>query len=212
MKNLLYSMIIGLMLFGLYRLFAGGSGGSDIEQRYREPVLAALKEEFAQNSPLCIYEGPFPRTMSRGEICFQCDKLQRAGLIEKRQQGDNNNQFDWALTDAGITAYREDAESGSSRSRPRLCFGDASVGKVVAALPSMKLGDSHYLSFKYQIRVSNPHPWLKSGQVKELGMDPLAASGDVLDKVYTNTALIPPGGKGISFDGSFRYGKWVNEK
>ncbi|MFO1385819.1 MAG: hypothetical protein U1F55_06455 [Chitinivorax sp.] len=212
MKNLLYSMIIGLLVFGLYRLFAGGSSSSDIEQRYREPILAALKEEFAQSSPLCVYEGPFPRTMSRGEVCLQCDKLQRAGLIEKRQEDEENKKFDWALTEAGISAYREDTESGSSRSRPRLCFGDASVGKVIAALPSMKLGDSRYLSFKYQVRVSNPHPWLKSGQVKELGMDPLAASGDVLDKVYTNTALIPPGGHGISFDGSFRYGKWVNEK
>ena len=75
----------------------------------------------------------------------------------------------------------------------------------------MELNGVRYISFKYRIRVRNPHPWLKQNGAPTMKIPRLAANGDMLDKVYTTTATVLQGGKDIDFDSGFRYGKWVNE-
>ena len=208
MKNTFYGLIaIGLIIL-LYRFMAGGSAPAQIEQRYRQPIMSALDKQLQTQSPLCTYQGPFPHPGN--EICLFCKPLLEAGLIEERA---NDGVPDFVLTDAGIQAYREDPVPGSDNDtpRPRLCLGDASLGEVVDALPGMELNGVRYISFKYRIRVRNPHPWLKQNGAPTMKIPRLAANGDMLDKVYTTTATVLQGGKDIDFDSGFRYGKWVNE-
>ncbi|MBB5017860.1 hypothetical protein HNQ59_001130 [Chitinivorax tropicus] len=210
MKNLFYSLIASLFLFAVYYFIWGGKRTGNIETQYREPILNQLKLDLAQTSPLCVYAGPFPAAIN---TCIGCTALKDAGLIESTPVSEDGGPARemYVLTAAGKIAYRDDQEPNIPQPRPRICLGDAQLDKVVDALPTMQLGATRYLSFKYRLRVNNPHPLLKEG-VPAMKVPKLMAKDNVLDETFTTTAVINPGGKDIYFDGGFRYGKWVNQK
>ncbi|WP_137935825.1 hypothetical protein [Chitinivorax sp. B] len=208
MKNLFYGLAAALIVMLLYRFILGGKHKGEIEARYKQPIISQLSDQLKKQSPLCIYEGPFPIQPDR--TCLYCNTLLNAGLIDKQESG-NDARYTYSLTAAGKVAYRDDPEPGISEPRPRLCMGDASLDSIVDALPSMELGGIRYLSFKYRIRVANPHPWLKDKGIPAMQIPKLVPTENVLDEVYTTTARIIPNSTDIEFDSGFRYGRWVNK-
>ncbi len=224
MGNLKWASIGAVLIALIVMMF--NSGGKTIKPETAAKLKAQFDDLTALYEPLCIAEGPFPKPTH--EICFQCEKLMSAKLIEKREGN-------YELTQFGRSIYRQDADvrfnaavrKQNARAkpsykpteaqqalllkRPRFCLGETYAETLVDALGVMELGADRYQSAKIIPGVRDPHPDILDPRLAPLAIPcaPAVAGKPMLCKQQLVTVQY--------FRDEFeftdvRYGPWVNEK
>jgi hypothetical protein len=218
-------------------LLAGcGAGGPAIPQAELDAVRKVYDELLIQREPLCIEAGPFPYRSGtqpspwRGVGCDKCQRLQEAGFLVRRIEGD---VVTYDLSDAGRPLYRRAPDAAwvdivrerfrqqnrteevdeDALARPRLCFGQTRFHDVVDALAPMSFAGNSVRSVKIVTVANDTAGVLFDPRVATLGL-PLPPKPEA-----GQPALYPP--HVVSFEWirgdpvpsitDVRYGAWIDE-
>ena len=191
----------------------------DTVTKRMQQITEALDRTLAEGDRACIYEGPFPYSTreSRSALgCNRCDDLYEAGLVTKsvetyEEYGQTKYDARFELTSLGQSVYSDETNPRTGgKYKARFCFGHTAVHRIVETLPPLSLGGNKFVGIKYVAKVVDPHPFLFDPRNHPLRLAVPQKGEPALYPPAITTAVIRGDGS-IDIDGSFRYGKYVNQ-